>query len=151
MCEPSILIAYLREPNIRDIQNERRILHWRIVVDYHDDSSYDRNSSHINEHDESGKWYMDSTKRDNALHSMPKFNENCSPDGTIKVGHATRELTHDNMDRIFKKSSKDLNHSNCQDAIRLLLKESFLSTLQMKNLEEINETKPLTSCQKIEN
>jgi hypothetical protein len=146
MCEPSILIAYLREPNIRDIQNERRILHWGIVVDYHDDSSYDKNSSHIDEHDESGEWYIlrVSRKIDNALHSMPEFNENCSPDGTINVGHATREFTHDNMDRIFKKSSKDLNHSNCQE-------KSFLSTVQMKNLEEINESKPLTSCQEIEN
>jgi hypothetical protein len=122
MCEPSILIAYLR---------------------------YDRNSCHIDEHDESGKWYIltDSTKIDNPLYSMPEFNENCSPDGTIEVGHAT----HDNMDRIFKKSSKDLNHSNCQDVMRLLLKKSFLFTLQMKDLEEMNETKPLTSCQEIEN
>jgi hypothetical protein len=131
MCEPSILIAYLREPNIRDIQNE---------------SGYDRNSCHIDEHDESGKCYI-LRDSNNALHSMPEFNENCSPDGTIEVGHAT----HDNMDRIFKKSSKDLNHSNCQDVMRLLLKKSFLSTLQMKDLEEMNETKPLTSCQEIEN
>jgi hypothetical protein len=125
----------------------------RLCWTYHDGSSYDRNSCHIDEHDENGKWYIlrDRTKIDNALHSMSEFNETCSPDETIKVGHATRELTHDNMDRIFKKSSKDLNHSNCQDVIRLLLQESFLSTLQMKNLEEINETKPLTSCQEIEN
>jgi hypothetical protein len=117
-------------------------------VDYCDGSNHDRNSHHIDEHDESGKWYMlrDGTKIDNALHSMPELNENCSPGGTIKVRHATGELTHDNMDRIFKKSSKNLNHGNCQ-----VLKESFYSTLQMKNFEEINETKPLTSCQEIEN
>jgi predicted transport protein len=146
MCEPSILIAYLREPNIRDIQNERRILHWRIVVDYHDNSSYERNSCHIDQHDESGKWYVlrDSTNIDNAMHSLPEFKENGSPDGTNKVGYATN----DNMDRIFKKSS---NHSNCQGVMRLSLKKSHSSTLQMKNLDEINETKPLTSCQELEN
>jgi hypothetical protein len=94
--------------------------------------SYDRNFC-VNE---SGKWYIlrDSTKADNASHSIPEFNESCSPE----VRHATGELTHDNnMDKIFKNSLKDIN------CLRLLSKKSFLSTLQMKNLEEINETKPL--------
>lgn len=95
--------------------------------------SYDRNFC-VNE---SGKWYnlRDSTRADNALHSIPEFDENCSPE----VRHATGELTHDNnMDKIFKNSLKDIN---CQGVMRLLSKKSFLSTLQMKNLEEINETK----------
>lgn len=139
-----IFIANLGEPTTGDIHNERRILHWGVVANCHDGSSLERNYCHIDEHNECRKWCIlrDGTKTDHGLNAAPpQFNEDLSDDcGTIEIGHASEELTHEMMVRKLKKGLKDLNHSHCEDVIRAplmtLVKEAFSSPLQMENLKK---------------
>lgn len=53
---PFLIFYYLRLNSIEDTQNERRILHWSIVLDCH--NSFETNFYQINECNEMKKQYI---------------------------------------------------------------------------------------------